>query len=353
MDSTSDLPQIMTDDYARKCADAIVRVLVRRLGLTEKKERTMTYKTINGIRIAEVPASQLRVILYDDRKKSMGRNRCNAGFFSTPSENNVKFTLPVGHLACDYEAAEKWTRHYCEERGTFVGDKYRFDSGSWAFMNPTHGRAVSTLLLSRGKARIADVVDLPRDCDYAISGVPVMRSGGDVKFKTYVKGQGWNGQELRATWHVFVGLKQAESDTVFVMAMRTLTSNLVYSAEAFKKFKALGFYDVIKLDGGGSFYFNAGGSSVSTAENRRVCSILDFGPAGGNPYPEPTRALKKGASGNSVKWLQWELNRHGFVCDLDGSFGPNTDRLLREYQRSVGLTADGSCGPATRAQLLK
>lgn len=36
MDSASDVPVILTDEYARKCAQAIVEVIVRRAGLTKK-----------------------------------------------------------------------------------------------------------------------------------------------------------------------------------------------------------------------------------------------------------------------------------------------------------------------------
>ena len=113
-------------------------------------------------------------------------------------------------------------------------------------------------------------------------------------------------------------------------------------------------WDVIKLDGGGSFYFNAAGNTVSTYENRRVCTILDFGENEGNPYAVPTSTLRAGSSNRSgVYWLQWELTDHGFPCELDGSFGPATLRQLKAYQQAAGLAVDGSCGPATRASLLK
>ena len=74
---------------------------------------------------------------------------------------------------------------------------------------------------------------------------------------------------------------------------------------------------------------------------------------GGDPYPVPTRTLAKGNRGEDVKWLQWELNDRGFPCSVDGSFGPGTKEALMAYQVSAGLVPDGSCGPATRAELLK
>ena len=38
----------------------------------------------------------------------------------------------------------------------------------------------------------------------------------------------------------------------------------------------------------------------------------------------------------------------GFDCGrVDGLFGVETDEALRDFQRNVGLVADGTCGPAT------
>ena len=74
-------------------------------------------------------------------------------------------------------------------------------------------------------------------------------------------------------------------------------------------------------------------------------------PQPGCPYPEPTVALKKGSSGNGVRWIQWHLNRKGASLVVDGSFGPLTDTAVRNFQRSKGLVVDGIVGPATRAKL--
>ena len=310
----------------------------------------MRYYTMNGVEIAEVPVKDFKVILYDGRKKSMGKNRCNAGFFG--KFGATEYTLPVGHVVCDYAAASPETLASCRERGRFEGNKFFFNSGTFNYKNQFYGKAVSTLTISGGKARIEDLDTLP-DCDYAIAGVPIMKGGKDVKFDPYVLGQGWNGSELYGTWHIFVGIKSKTATTVYVMAMKTTTSNMVKKAEAFKKFKALGFYDVIKLDGGGSFYFNVNGKAKSTAENRRVCTIIDMGAVqtGGNPYKVPTRTLRSGCKGDDVKWLQYELTARGFACDIDGRFGPATKQQLMAFQKANGLAVDGSCGPATRAAL--
>jgi N-acetylmuramoyl-L-alanine amidase len=52
-------------------------------------------------------------------------------------------------------------------------------------------------------------------------------------------------------------------------------------------------------------------------------------------------------AGDDVASLQQRLNTLGFDSGrVDGVFGPDTDRALREFQRNVGLDEDGTCGPA-------
>lgn len=325
----------------------------------------MKYYVENGIHIVEVPIEDFAVEMVDAKKKSAAKdNYCNAGFFGTYHENKQPFTLPVGHLVCDYSATDKWNRHYCEERGTFNGDKFTFDSSTWSYMNSLYCKSVSTLVVSSDSAAISDIVKIPNGLDYAISGVPIMRDGKDVTFATYVNGQGWGGSSLYATWHIFVGLKMKNAKTIYVMAMKTTTSNMIRTAEAYKKFKALGFYDVIKLDGGGSTYMKVDGKAVvSTLENRRINTIILFGEPekniivpksnSGNPYMVPTVTLKKGNSYKEFnKWLQYQLNSIGYPLEVDGYFGNGTLTQVKLFQRNKGLTIDGMVGPVTRAVLL-
>ena len=53
-------------------------------------------------------------------------------------------------------------------------------------------------------------------------------------------------------------------------------------------------------------------------------------------------------SGDDVLTLQQRLSGLGFdLGRVDGVFGVHTDAALREFQRSVGVDADGTCGPST------
>lgn len=53
-------------------------------------------------------------------------------------------------------------------------------------------------------------------------------------------------------------------------------------------------------------------------------------------------------SGDDVGVLQRRLRELGFHIDrVDGFYSRATERAVREFQRSVGVPADGTCGPAT------
>lgn len=57
--------------------------------------------------------------------------------------------------------------------------------------------------------------------------------------------------------------------------------------------------------------------------------------------------VKIGSRGGAVRVLQYLLG----IESPDGVFGPQTDQLLRQYQKSHGLVADGVVGPKTWAFL--
>lgn len=62
--------------------------------------------------------------------------------------------------------------------------------------------------------------------------------------------------------------------------------------------------------------------------------------------------LKRGNRGEAVRSLQTLLNAKGASLEADGSFGPATDKALREFQESRDLDIDGSCGAETWTALI-
>lgn len=58
--------------------------------------------------------------------------------------------------------------------------------------------------------------------------------------------------------------------------------------------------------------------------------------------------------GDDIVALQRRLTELGFdVSQVDGLFGPRTDEAVREFQRNIGMPADGTCGPATFKSLAR
>ena len=58
--------------------------------------------------------------------------------------------------------------------------------------------------------------------------------------------------------------------------------------------------------------------------------------------------IKLGSKGEDVKVLQKYLG-----INADGDFGPNTDKKVKEWQKSKGLTPDGIVGPKSWAIILQ
>jgi peptidoglycan hydrolase-like protein with peptidoglycan-binding domain len=54
--------------------------------------------------------------------------------------------------------------------------------------------------------------------------------------------------------------------------------------------------------------------------------------------------LHNGDKGNSVKDMQKLLNKYGYGLQIDGDFGGNSEKALRDFQSKHGLNVDGICG---------
>lgn len=235
----------------------------------------MKYYVEENIHTIQCSSKEFSLVLVNEKKKNVNKSTyTNANFFGNYSEQGEAFTLPVGHLVADYESDSKWERHYCEERGKFIGDKFYFDASTWPIDTAFCGKNLTSFIMEDGKPRIEEIKTLKDSFQYAVSGVPVIRNGEDVKFYIDVVGQGYDGSPLYATKHIFIGLKK-DNPNIYVMGYKTTTSNFIYSAEMFKKLSALGYYDVIKLDGGGSYHFEVSGQvKDTTSENRRISAVI-------------------------------------------------------------------------------
>jgi hypothetical protein len=60
----------------------------------------------------------------------------------------------------------------------------------------------------------------------------------------------------------------------------------------------------------------------------------------------------KDNKGSAVKEAQTLLVKHGFACKPDGDFGPKTQELVKQFQKSKGLSVTGDVDQNTWAALL-
>lgn len=73
-----------------------------------------------------------------------------------------------------------------------------------------------------------------------------------------------------------------------------------------------------------------------------------------DPYKCTDKVIKPGERGESVKYLQWALNRAGCYEKgannrIDGHFGPATKKALGAFQKLYNLKVDYIAGPKTQS----
>lgn len=84
-------------------------------------------------------------------------------------------------------------------------------------------------------------------------------------------------------------------------------------------------------------------------KNKTDHTVNTFG--GRCQHKEPTHSLKRGSTGDGVKWLQFWLRLWGYDVAVDGNYGAHTESAVMYVQRRRGLTEDGIAGAQTRKAL--
>lgn len=67
--------------------------------------------------------------------------------------------------------------------------------------------------------------------------------------------------------------------------------------------------------------------------------------------PSSSGMVRVGSKGAAVREVQTLLARAGYPVDIDGDFGPSTERAVRDFQTANGLQSDGIVGPKTQQHL--
>jgi hypothetical protein len=72
-----------------------------------------------------------------------------------------------------------------------------------------------------------------------------------------------------------------------------------------------------------------------------------------NKYTKPTGIVKRDDKGESVKWVQNQLNKNGYKLTIDGDFGLASYNAVRDFQKKHKLDVDGVVGGKTIKELSK
>ena len=195
----------------------------------------------------------------------------NLGYFANFSENGKWFTLPVANLVADINFNELSPEaiKYIQER-PHTNNRVAFSTYNNS-SSQFKGKYVSTLCIKEGEAWIANCEEVTLDgVDYAVSGVPIIR-GGKFCEKAY-KSEGWDSSVSRPTLHGFIGIR---NNSLYYFYLKTESYNCITSGEVYDRIRLFEFDDVIKVDGGGSFFFDCDEPkySASTSDKRQINNV--------------------------------------------------------------------------------
>ena len=84
-----------------------------------------------------------------------------------------------------------------------------------------------------------------------------------------------------------------------------------------------------------------------------ISSLLDAAEQETQPSQITFPTLRIGSTGEPVRRLQTELNRHGATLAVDGGFGVKTEAAVREFQARSRLPVDGVVGKSTWKDLME
>lgn len=246
--------------YAGKSVDPTVLLgIANRVGsYPVKAAAEKTDYTVGTLRIVKCKNPRL-VYLDADKRKIPGQNACNADFFGDYKRGKTAYTLPRGNLVCDM-GAYKVPPDVEQDLFRFISaGKLRYNAADNAANSQFIMKNVSTLVIpSSGDPYVADINRAPAAAKYAVSGVPCIRHSDDVDWKNYVAAQGWAEDTVRNTYHNWLGVRDGE---VWLITGKSAakSGNMIYGMWLWNLLRDEGFEDVIKLDGGGSYYCRIGG----------------------------------------------------------------------------------------------
>lgn len=194
--------------------------------------------------VQEIEPSSFNIEVCDKRKKNISRsNYFNLGYFAIEKTGN---TIPVGNLATG---------------GKIISQAK--DNASW--INLSKKQLTTIYVTNSGLCGVVKTDDLSaiRDLKTAVSGIPIIVDGRYVPIDS-IKTEGYFGSELYNSWHGFLGIRH---NKLVYVAMKCDFGEMCWALVA------LGIYNAVKLDGGGSFILKNDEIIQTTSENRRIHNI--------------------------------------------------------------------------------
>ena len=216
-------------------------------GIAEKEETNvpLTVMKLPGeVYIQEIPPIDFEIMPCDCGKRDITiPNYFNCGYFA--GEKGGK-TIPVGNLANNGEILAQAK-----------------DNPDW--INVARHKLTTIYTTIDGTCGLAKTDDLTTvsGLKTAVSGIPIIVGGKYVPLED-IKAEGYFGDELYNTWHGFLGIRHGK---LVYVAMKCGFDEMCWALVA------LGIYDAVKLDGGGSFILKNGRELEGTSENRRIHNV--------------------------------------------------------------------------------
>ncbi|MBO5223886.1 MAG: peptidoglycan-binding protein [Clostridia bacterium] len=94
-------------------------------------------------------------------------------------------------------------------------------------------------------------------------------------------------------------------------------------------------------------------SFVSAVAEGCAMGVCEFFETTYVPKTVTMPTIRRGNSSSAVKCLQYLLIVFGYNVDADGVFGPQTQNAVMQFQRDVGISADGIVGAVTWSYLMQ
>ena len=197
-----------------------------------------------NIYVQEIEPKNFDIVVCKEEKKQIPLNSYfNCGYFTEERGIGV---IPVGNLASGGKIIEQAK-----------------DNAYW--INLTQKALTTIYTTNDGECGIlkTDNLSVIKDLKAAVSGIPIIVGGKYVPYDK-ITAEGYFGNELYDTWHGFLGIRNGK---LVYVAMKCDFNDMCWALVA------LGIYDAIKLDGGGSFVLKDGRFLECTNDVRKIHNV--------------------------------------------------------------------------------